>query len=771
MPANNESLKSGKKAKKELDISKLSRVKNRKIARTFRRKQIIEPDAKLDINWRKLWAYVGIICISTLVLYGTSLFGRALWNDPINFQIKTMAVPVETVWLNLIALAQRSPLSQPWVSASYFWDTVSFPGNPGWYHLVNIFLHGLTCIYLFLFSFQVSLWLREQKRIKFDPYNASLVTALIFMCQPLAVGAVSYISGRAGPLTATNLFLGLNLFMLGFFNFEPFPIIAYYFGAMLFFAIGIFCGVQAVFFPLLAVILALVLKAPKDQMKEWLTERWQDFAIFAAASVCALAVLFMQPPSFLDNGVDLPLLSQSDYLMQQLAAVVTYLLRFLLVPIGMNLTEAASGGMLMPLAALGFIVMVAAVAGIWYLRKWPLALFGGIIAFSALVANFIFVQHELVSDARYYVCLSGLALLAGSVLAEKVQLNKQFIRTGLAVLLVLSGVTIWRETFFLTSDGFWQAAVQTDRSLRNLGTQAVSHCESGKDPEKEGAAVLAVDPKNAPANEAIGLLNGLNKKYKKAEDYLKIAVETAKRDHAVPEKLSWYQAELADVASKAEDWPVTKEAASEAVKIRPGMSNLHLALGKALLASKDPSAAFQEFSLANRLDQYNPELLEPTAEACLQIGAPNYVAFGYTKAKTAAKITRSPRANELYAILALEMGKVEEAKELLASYIKSRGSSPQITYLLSIAEKMQHHDAEAQKMEATALKMDPKIKEKIVVKPVDLTEMRNEFKKQRGRMAVPALEPKLPSDANSDTNTGADRVVKPEDKSEAATKK
>jgi hypothetical protein len=209
MPAKDESLKSQHKAKKELDISKLSKVKNRKIARTFRRKEILQ-DAKIVIEWRKLWIYSGIITVTTLLIFGTLLFGGTSFNDPINIQIKTLAYPIDTLPLQLMSMAQAKPFGEPWVLATYFWDTQSFPGRPGWYHFVNITLHLVTCIYLFLFSFQVMFWLKEDKRIKFDPYNGAFLTALLFMCQPLAAGTVSYLSGRAGLLAGCNLLLALN---------------------------------------------------------------------------------------------------------------------------------------------------------------------------------------------------------------------------------------------------------------------------------------------------------------------------------------------------------------------------------------------------------------------------------------------------------------------------------------------------------------------------------------------------------------------------------
>ena len=91
MPANDESLKSQQKVKKELDISKLSKVKNRKIARTFRRKEILQ-DAKIIIDWRKLWIYSGIITVSTLLIFGTLLFGGTCVQRPHQYTNQNISV-------------------------------------------------------------------------------------------------------------------------------------------------------------------------------------------------------------------------------------------------------------------------------------------------------------------------------------------------------------------------------------------------------------------------------------------------------------------------------------------------------------------------------------------------------------------------------------------------------------------------------------------------------------------------------------------------------
>ena len=396
MPANEESLKSVRKAKKELDISKLAKVKNKKIARTFRRKAILQPDVKLDIKWRQLSAYAATIAVATLLLYGTCLFGQMTFNDFVNIQIKTTAPQPDSVWLQLMALAQQIPFNQPWVQATYLWDTQSFPGIPAWYHFVNIMLHLMSCVYLFFFSFQFFFWLKEEQRIKFSPYQGALATALIFMCHPFATGAVAYISGRAGLLSCLNLFLSLNLFMLGFYSLSTLRIIGFYFGAMICLAIAILCAPQGAFFPLLIVVVALLLKPGTESWKSWFHERWQDFAIFGLAAAAGLATLLTKAPTLLDNGVDLALPSRLDYTLLQAGSLATYFLRYVLVPIGITFDNPEPSGMEMPLAAFGCGVLIALAAGTWWLRKNPPAFLGGLITITAIVANFIFVQHEIV---------------------------------------------------------------------------------------------------------------------------------------------------------------------------------------------------------------------------------------------------------------------------------------------------------------------------------------------------------------------------------------
>jgi tetratricopeptide (TPR) repeat protein len=729
MPAKDESLKSQHKAKKELDISKLSKVKNRKIARTFRRKEILQ-DAKIVIEWRKLWIYSGIITVTTLLIFGTLLFGGTSFNDPINIQIKTLAYPIDTLPLQLMSMAQAKPFGEPWVLATYFWDTQSFPGRPGWYHFVNITLHLVTCIYLFLFSFQVMFWLKEDKRIKFDPYNGAFLTALLFMCQPLAAGTVSYLSGRAGLLAGCNLLLALNFFMIGFYATEAIPIVCWYFASIVFLMIGVTCSVQAVSFPLVILGLALLLKPPNEKLNTWLKDRWQDFFIFAATAIGVLCTLKSQVPALLDNGVDTNLLSRADWTMAQASAIVTYFLRYLLIPIGITTNDPTPHGLVAPLAVLGFGLIIALAISVRWLKRYPLAAFGALITVGGLVTNFIYVGHEISSDQRFYIPLLGLTLIAANLLLSKYRIEKKYLKPAIAIAVVLCGFTIWRETIWLNDLSLWTTAAQWESSdARTLGLLSHALYVDGKDTAVQTAKqALLIDPKSAPANETIGLSYISARKYKESVPYLKTAVETAKAQKTVPEKLSLYEAHLADGAMRAEDW--------KTVNMRPGLAQLHLALGKAFLAQKNASRAFEELRIGAQLDRGNPEFLEPTADACLTLGSPEYVAYGYTEAKKAAKITQTPHAVMTYIKAALEMGKIPEAKEQLSTFLTQRGSTAEGLYLMHWCEKLDHNMEAAEKWEKLAKLKDPNIASKVEIKPVDLSRMREEMRKTRNEQGL-----------------------------------
>ena len=419
--------------------------------------------------------------------------------------------------------------------------------------------------------------------------------------------------------------------------------------------------------------------------------------------------------------------------MAQASAIVTYFLRYLVLPIGITTNDPTPSALVTPLAFLGFGSIIALAISVRWLKKYPLAAFGALITLGGLLTNFIYVQHEIASDQRYYIPLLGLTLVAANLLLEKFSIDKKYLKPAIAIAVVLCGFTIWRETIWLNDLNFWTTAAQWESNdARTIGLLSHAEYMAGKAASvKTAQRALQIDPKCAPANETIGMNLLSSKKFQEAIPFFQIAVDTAKAQKTVPEKLSLYEAHLADAAMRAEDWKTAEKAANEAVMMRPGLAQLHLALGKAFLAQNNASRAFEELKVGAMLDRGNPEFMEPTADACLLLGSPEYVAYGYTQAKRAAKITQTPHAVMTYIRAALEMGKIPEAKEQLSTYLTQRGSTAEGLYLMSWCEKLDHNMDAASKWEKLAKQKDPNIANKVEIKPVDLSRMREDMRRVR----------------------------------------
>jgi tetratricopeptide (TPR) repeat protein len=347
-----------------------------------------------------------------------------------------------------------------------------------------------------------------------------------------------------------------------------------------------------------------------------------------------------------------------------------------------------------------------------------------------MLANFIFVQHEIASDQRYYLSLAGLAISIGTIILEKItskkiSINRRTIQNACFVLLAFSGLTIWRETYWLTDDALWQSDLKCNsRNARSLGMLAnAKSTDDFTTAASYAKQSLSIDPGCAPANETLGVISVSKKNYREAIGFFEKAIADARNNQTVPEKLSFYLKDLAEAAMKAEDWGVAKKAAIEALKVRPGIAKLHLVLGCAFLAEKNYSKAMEELTVGAPLNKYDSGFLEPTVEACLAIGTPRFIAFGYSEAKKAIKIVPGLKPRYNYIRAALELRKVSEAKQALKSLLSGDTKSAECSYLWYWAEKLDHQESSAKLWKEQALKIDPAIESKFPIVPLAINDL------------------------------------------------
>jgi tetratricopeptide (TPR) repeat protein len=228
-----------------------------------------------------------------------------------------------------------------------------------------------------------------------------------------------------------------------------------------------------------------------------------------------------------------------------------------------------------------------------------------------------------------------------------------------------------------------------------------------------------MDPQCPPALAVLGENQVTLRQFGTAQSYFQRAYDESKKRQTAQDKLSMYTAKLASACAKNRDWSKAKLYAQEALVTRPNDPNLHIALGESLLSENQPFPAMQELMKVRQIDQYNPDYVEPLADAALKIGGRQYVEFAYNTAKTGMHVTLSSHVNLTFVHAALELGRVQAALSRLEKIMVKESRNAEALLYMSYSMHLLGKESLAQEWEKRALALDPHIKEKIKIKPVD----------------------------------------------------
>ncbi len=151
-----------------------------------------------------------------LVVYAPALKNGFVWDD----QALVLRDPLIRSWRSawegfqhfLFTDATASDFYRPVQRLTYTIDYAAFAFSPAGYHLVSILWHGAAAAALFLCGQELLGFLGLQKS---RARAIAFISALLWMVHPVQSAAVTYISGRADPLSATFGFLGLYSILRG----------------------------------------------------------------------------------------------------------------------------------------------------------------------------------------------------------------------------------------------------------------------------------------------------------------------------------------------------------------------------------------------------------------------------------------------------------------------------------------------------------------------------------------------------------------------------
>ncbi len=702
---------------------------------------------KHPINWKSVSIAGTLVCVLAIFSHIMGLFGQLVLNDQLVLTPLRIGGDSNIFWSTLVARGLATPLSGLWTNISLSMDLKS--GSLVWFHLVNLSLHAMASVYLFILLFQLGRYWLLEHRTNIRPEYFAMASAGMFACHPLASEIISYIPGREMALVGTNYFLAMYLFFAAFVARSPAKMILLYAAMFACVVMAALSGPASVTIPLALLCIAALTKPVEMSWKEFSQLRWSDLTIVGMIAAAFIYLITLGRPTALNNGIGLATLPTAQYIASQFKAFVTYFLRCFLVPGGLSIEPplVAASGFTDPLALIG----VAAVGGIAYLayryRAIPQVVFGLALTLIGLLPDFFIPQSEIVSDSRYYISLAGLGIVFGWAVSKMAMLNFKQVAAAVAILFVgFAGLSNWRALAWSSEENLWREILRTNpqsaRAHAKLGFQSLTASKI-PDAQKEADEAMKLDPQSPLSHLLLGRIR--QSEHNEAEAYkeFETALKFAKDNNASPVIVAQCQAQVADCLIRQGNYSRVKQLVQEARLVLGESAQLHYLMGMHLLNEKQYVLAINELQQGFIQDQRNSQYVEPLAAAYLGSRLPELVPQAYALMERATASFPTREAYLLQARAAIELNRVDIGKKLIDDAVKVGGEDAQILYLRSFIAKAQKNDAQAAALKAKALSLDPKIETNVPMIAPD--QFNKSFEVDSSKTKPPVAAPAVPS--------------------------
>jgi|GEM_PF-1478608 len=579
------------------------------------------------------------LVLATIVAYFNCLPNRFVWDDELliedNSYIRNSTYIGTVFTTDLFHNADNgTEYYRPLQTVSYMINYFFGGLNPLGYHAVNILCH-LGCVLL--------LW-RFVQKLSGDEVMA-LVVAALFAVHPVNTNAVTYIAGRADPLSF--LFLLVSLLLLLEYRVRSgihvLSRMVYFTGSALSFVAAMFSRESAMVFPSLIFLCCFAFPLSTEGRTRRALGETAPFILLVGAFIVWRHMVL--PQSY---RVFLPDLSMPAGPMWQIPfrALATYF-GLLVWPAHLHMERQVilSGAGSQVLTMIGLLITVGL---LWALgrtyRTQPLA-FLGLCWFVAAVLPILAIPDLAMLAAEHWLYVPSVGLYLALVAVCRRQLRRlqphpQALASRIAVvacvmaLTALAARTIQRNADWVTPVSFYSQTKQTasysPRIRNNLGREysatgerqkaleellmavRVSHedlCPKGNlaflylslgeldKAQTLGQEMLRVDPSNTDALLCLADIHDQRGDFARARlDYLHAA---AFRTEVSP------RLQLGQFLLKHGKFSEAIQVANEAYNIEPGHAQVFNLLGAALTGLGQYDKARGAFRMAVRLDRYS----------------------------------------------------------------------------------------------------------------------------------------------------------------------
>jgi len=400
--------------------------------------------------------------------------------------------------------------------------------NPFSYHLVNVVIHILTALAVYLSVYLTAQVLDRSKQGKPKETSLAFISSLLFAIHPLQTESVAYVVSRSVMICSLFLLCSFITFICAHKSNQKHKRL-YQFSSIVCFVLSLCSKEIAIVFPLLIFTyhsLYYVVRKVPDRLHRIILSTLPYFVILVGYLVFRALFFSKDSLSSLITSHLVP------YFATAVKAVFIYL-RLLIVPIGQNVdhTLPIVGSVFEPWSILAFILLI--ISG-WVLltKVYPYSkflFFWGLWFFIALSPNLLLPTKEAISEHTvYFPAIGFFAVCSYIALRIWAKFGRIFgdvertVRIGIVLVIVtpllfltLNRNLVWQNEFSLWKDAVIKSP-NKDRPHINLG---LAYFNTGRFDEaiSEFMTALSINPNNAKAMNNLGLVYATAGKLQEAE--------------------------------------------------------------------------------------------------------------------------------------------------------------------------------------------------------------------------------------------------------------
>lgn len=432
-------------------------------------------------------------------------------------------------------------------------------GNYLWsYHAVNLFIHTLNGILIFnIFKKLFSLPYFKNKPASSFVRSISLIAALLFICHPMQVNAVTYIIQRTASLAATFYLLSVNLYM-GYRITNR----AYKLALVILSAIAaMFTKENTITIPFMLLLIEIMFFSGDKRLKP--VKKISVFIlIFLTIPVIPATNMFLHGHSLSDPDITFKAstsMSRLEYFYTQLNVLVHYI-RLLIIPVGQNFdysndypisTSIWDNHSYISL----FVLLTILLFALFCCKRNRLITFGILWFFISISVESSFIsikdvyfEHRVyLPSVGFFMFLAGVAAYERKNDGGQVYLFRHPIMSLLFVSLLLlpiyTGLTLYRNYIYSDSIRLWNDTVKkaplSDRAHNSLATAYLNEYDEDRKntedlviAEKEFKIALEINESNSIAHSNLSKVYLLMGMYSECISEAKRALKLSKSEYA-----------------------------------------------------------------------------------------------------------------------------------------------------------------------------------------------------------------------------------------------